>query len=126
MEPDRFIIDSSVFVALYYDGDSHHTGALKVMAGLDAKTLIIHPYVIEETATVLTYKLGHSIAKEFLVSVFAWNVHIPPVDVRDDSEYFQNLGKKISFTDASLINLANKLNVPLVTFDLQIISLLRK
>ena len=126
MEPDRFIIDSSVFVALYYAGDSDHADAVKVMGELNAKTLIIHPYVIAETATVLTYKLGHSIAQEFLTSVFAWNVYIAPVDVRDDSEYFQNLGKKISFTDASLINLANKLNVPIVTFDRQIISLLKR
>ena len=125
MELDKFIIDSNVFVAFYYNGDNDHERALKIMADLDPRTLIIHPYVILETASVLTYKLGHAVAKEFLASIFVWNVYIPPVNIQGDIEYFQNLGKKISFTDATLINLAKNMNAPLVTFDRQMISLLK-
>ena len=42
-----------------------------------------------------------------------------------ESEFFIFQKKKISFTDSTLVYLAKKLNVKLVTFDKQMISLLK-
>ena len=55
MEPDKFVVDSSVFVAFYHQGEHNHEMALEVLSSLKDKALIVHPYVVQETATVLTY-----------------------------------------------------------------------
>ncbi len=54
MEANRFIVDSSVFVAFYYENDTNHAKAVRIMAELEQKFLVVHPYVIQEVITVLT------------------------------------------------------------------------
>ncbi|MDR3642386.1 MAG: PIN domain-containing protein [Candidatus Doudnabacteria bacterium] len=127
MEPDRFIIDSNIFVAAYYEGDSNHKNALKVLSELNKKTLIVHPYVIQETATVLTYKLGQYVAIQFLKDIQnATNAVIPVIDVQSDIRFFISVKKKISFTDAALVGLATDMSAGLVTFDKQMLGLAKK
>ncbi len=43
MESERFVVDSSVFVSFYYEDDVNHLEALRVMAELEQKFLVIHP-----------------------------------------------------------------------------------
>jgi predicted nucleic acid-binding protein len=120
MATNHCIVDSSVFVAFYRDVDSQHSDALAVMKDLQDATLIVHPYVIQETATVLTYRVGLSIAKQFCADVLAANnVLIPAVDARYDSARFLDLYKRISFTDAALIELSRTTGARIVTFDAQ-------
>lgn len=124
MTSDAFVIDSSVFVAFYYAGDSQHVNAKRVMAELQEKTLIVHPYIIQETATVLTYKFGFEVAQHFLADItMSGNVIIPPVNMAMDIEGFLQLKKKISFADSAILQLATSMNAHLVTFDEQILSL---
>ena len=124
MVSDRFIIDSNIFVAFYYEGDSNHKKALKILSELNQKTLVIHPYVIQETATVLTYKLGHSLAAQFLKDLEnAANTIISGIDIKTDIKNFIAVRKKISFTDAALLGLAKEMNASLVTFDRQMPAL---
>lgn len=127
MESDRFILDSSVFVAFYYEDDSNHAEAMRVMSDLEHKLLIVHPYVVQEVITVLTYKAGNTLANEFISDIFenAPDVLIPIVTTQSDAEFFKVLNKKISLTDATLINLSRTLHLPVVTFDRQMISLLK-
>jgi predicted nucleic acid-binding protein len=123
MESDRFVIDSNVFVAAYYQGDSSHTEAIKILSGLNNKILIVHPFVLQETATVLADKLGKQAAVNFLTDIEnAANVVIPAVDIKEEIKYFISVKKKISFTDASLIALAKQMKAHLVTFDRQMLS----
>lgn len=65
MESNRFIVDSSVFISFYHQDDTNHAEALRVMDELQQKFLVIHPYVIQEVITVLTYKVGNKVAAEF-------------------------------------------------------------
>src|ERR1700722_3749283 len=124
MESDRFVIDSNIFVAFYHEGDSDHKNALKVLSELNRKTLVVHPYVIQETATVLTYKFGQAMAVIFLKDLEnAANIVIPAVDVKTDIKNFIAIKKKISFTDAVLVGLAKEMNANLVTFDRQMLAL---
>ena len=123
MESSHCIIDSSLFVAFYRDVDSLHADALRIMGELSESVLIVHPYVIQETATVLTYRCGIAIAKHFLSDiVHAENIIIPAVDPRYDVERFMAVKKKISFTDAALIELARTTGAKVFTFDRQILS----
>jgi predicted nucleic acid-binding protein len=127
MELNRYVIDSNIFVAFYYDGDVDHKRALQILRELNSQLLVVHPYVIQETATVLAYKLGQLAAVNFLNDLEnSVNVSIPPVDVKIDIKNFISLQKKISFTDSSLIALAKQLNAQMVTFDRQMLSIFKK
>ena len=124
MESNHCIVDSSVFVAFYRDVDSQHADAVRVMQEVADYTLIVHPYVIQETATVLAYRTSLKIAKEFLADILnAANVVIPAVDARYDISRFMDIKKKISFTDAALIELAKTAGVRVITFDREMLSL---
>lgn len=121
------VIDSSVFVAFYRDIDTLHHEALRVMQELSSDTLIVHPYVIQETATVLTYGVGLPVAKRFLVDITtASNITIPSLNIQQDIKLFSYSRAKLSFTDIALIGLAKEMGVPLITFDRQMLALSKK
>ena len=127
MESNRFIVDSSVFVSFYHQYDTNHARAAQVMLELENKLLVVHPYVIQEVITVLTHKAGNKVATQFISDIFedAPDILISPLYMRESIEFFKILNKKISFTDVALINLSRTLHLPVVTFDKQIISLLK-
>ena len=123
MESNHCIVDSSLFVAFYRDVDALHADALRIMRELAESTLVVHPYVIQETATVLAYRCSVAVAKQFLTDIVdATNVVIPAVDVRYDIQHFMSIKTKISFTDIALIELARTTGARVVTFDRQILS----
>lgn len=124
MEKSNLVIDSSVLIAVYHDDEDNHATAVDILEKSKAHTIILHPYVIQEVATVLTYRFGLDIAITFLSAVpNAENVFMPTVNTLGDIEYFKKLGKKISFTDSALIRLTKELGAELVTFDKQMMSL---
>lgn len=126
MESSQCIIDSSVFVAFYRDVDVLHADAERIMRELSEQTLIVHPYVIQETATVLTYRCDIAIAKRFLADIIAAdNVVIPAVDPRYDIDRFMKTDVKISFTDIALIELSRTSGARVITFDQQMLALAR-
>ena len=69
MENNSFVIDSSVLVAFYDDGDVHHVDALIVMKEIQGRNVLVHSYVIQEVATILCYRFGSLLAKRFLEDV---------------------------------------------------------
>ena len=88
--------------------------------------LLLHPYVIQEVVTVLTYKSGVTLAKKFIADIQkAENVSILPADVTRDMKSFTALSKRISFTDSSLLATAEMYRLPLITFDKQLRSLVK-
>ncbi|HXK39046.1 MAG TPA: PIN domain-containing protein [Candidatus Paceibacterota bacterium] len=121
------VIDSSVFVAFYRDIDALHTDALRIMQELSEYTLVVHPYVIQETATVLTYGAGLSVARQFLVDITAAsNIVIPAIGIQNDIRLFLDISSRLSFTDVALIGLAKEMGIPLITFDRQMLALSKK
>lgn len=127
MRSNRCVIDSSLFVAFYRDIDASHADALRIMQELSGATLIVHPYVIQETATVLTYGCGVAVAKQFLSDIGnASNIIIPAIDIQHDVRLFMASGAKLSFTDVALIGLAKEMDTSLVTFDKQMLKLTGK
>lgn len=127
MASDQCVIDSSVFVAFYRDIDSLHADALAIMRDISDATLVVYPYVIQETATVLAYAVGLPLAKQFLTDISeSANVLIPVTNIQRDTQAFMSIKAKISFTDAALVALAKETGARLVTFDMQMLSLARK
>ncbi len=127
MESNTFVVDSNVFIAFYAAGDEQHADAVAIMRELVGKTLVVHPYVIQEVATVLTYRFGLAVAKKFLADIRnADDVMVPTVDIAQDIERFSSASKKVSFTDITLVGLAISMNTSLLTFDRQMLSLFKK
>jgi len=117
------VVDSSVLVALYIKADVQHENASKVLANLISHTLLSHPFVVQETATVITYKAGKVAANKFLHDILqARNVVITAINIDIDITTFVQMTRKISFTDATLINLAYRESAQLLTFDRQMIT----
>src|SRR5438270_789221 len=127
MEASHCIIDSSLFVAFYREIDSLHSDALRIMQELSEAVLVVHPYVIQETATVLTYGSGIEVAKKFLKDTSeAANVIVPILDISRDMQLYQKCNTKLSFTDVALVGLAKETGARLVTFDKKMLSYARR
>ena len=127
MEKNNLVLDSSVLISFYNDNEESHSLAVEILKKSQNHTIVLHPYVIQEVTTILSYRFGLEMAMGFLSDLpRAENVFMPAVDIIGDIDYFQKLRRKISFTDSSLIRLAKGLNAELVTFDKQMMSLAKR
>lgn len=128
MGHQSIIIDSSFLVALYITDDSQHEMAEKIakqMADIEKK-IIMHPYVIQEVVTILTYRIGITLANRFLDDLFSSkSVSIPQVNTLQEADFFKRVNRRMSFTDITLVHLAKQISVPILSFDRQILSLLK-
>ena len=121
------VLDSSVIIAFYSTIDTFHNQAVDLSFMLDEKTSVVHPYIIQETTTILTYRFGIEAGHLFLESIQrAENIFVPKIEIEKEINYFRWVNKKISFTDIALIRLAKEMGAPLLTFDKQILSLMKK
>lgn len=122
----EYLVDSSVWIALFLDFDTRHADAVRKVHDLSGT--IYMPYcVVSEVSTVLTYKHSKAQADLFLSFLAqAENIVLLEDKVREEISYFGSLTEKISFTDAVLLFLSQKLNVTLVTFDSQLLRISKK
>lgn len=113
------VLDSSVLVALFIDGDSSHTRAYEIVSSMAGRMYV--PYIaIEETASILTYRFSKSQADEFIRFIMN-DVRVVVVDSMAESDMatFLKTQKKISFADISVMSLASRMGLRLITFDKQ-------
>lgn len=119
------IIDSSVWVALFLDFDSTHKKASEIFSQIEGSIYL--PYcVINEVATVLAYKHSKMQADSFLDFITDnEDIIIIGDEIANEINYYRQIEKNISFTDAAIIYLAEKFNLLLITFDKQIIKIIK-
>ncbi len=123
MENKEFLIDSNIFIAFWSETEELHEKAKNILMDINNRTIVIHPYIIAETTTVLSYKYGIEKSKDFLKYITtASNVKILPVSISFDIDLYSKNNKKISFIDMTLIGLAKEYGYVLVTFDKQMIK----
>lgn len=126
MESDFVILDSSAIIAYYNTEDPNHTESVRISETFRDKRAVLHPFVIQEVATVFTYRFGHLEAVRFFADIRGTeSVMIPTVQIEKDIAFFEQAGKKMSFADLALVRLSREMRAPLFTFDKQILSLLR-
>ncbi len=121
-----YLIDSSLWVALFLDFDTQHNKATQLFKKL--KGPIDLPYcVVSEVVTILAYKHSKEQADNFL-SFIEYNRDITLLDnsLSDEMMFYKSVQSKISFTDAALLFLVKKLNANLVTFDKQLARIHKK
>lgn len=126
MESDFVILDSSAVIAYYNTEDPHHVEVLRVSETFREKRIVLHPFVIQEVATAFAYRFGPSETEQFFADIRgAESIVIPTLEIEKDIRFFEEAGKKMSFTDLALVRLSREMRAPLVTFDKQILSMLR-
>lgn len=111
------VFDSSVWIALFIDSDVHHAKALEFLKS--ATGFIYVPYiVIEETATLITYKQSKEQADKFVAFIKddARTVIADSMAERDIDMFLRN-PRRMSFADVSIMTFARSMSLRLRTFD---------
>lgn len=121
-----YLIDSSVWAALFLEFDINHKKAEEIISKLEDKIYL--PYnVIVEVSTVLAYKHSKKQADNFLDYIEDnEDIILFENKLKPEMEFYKKINRKVSFVDASLIFLSKKLGLNLITFDTQMISLAKK
>ncbi len=117
------LLDTSFLLAYFWEGDFHHSKALKATSHFEEYTPFIPVGVFQELLTVLTYKASSEEALQ--VSRILLGPNPPAQILRLDENYFEETVKlfqelhphRFSYVDLSLIALSRDLDVPVLTFD---------
>lgn len=120
------IVDSSVWVALFLDFDTQHKKAEKTVQRLSG-TIYLPYCVIAEVTAILAYKHSKRLADNFIAyAKDNRDFTIVNDDAFDEMNFYKTLSYRLSFVDAALIFLSDKLDTPLVTFDKQLARIAKK
>ena len=115
------LVDSSVLIAYYHEGDSQHEKASSAMQGKNADRFLVNDCIIDEVATVLQIKAGREKAKLALDALLNTEAvvfqHTTEEEFFEIVEYFKSQKTKLSFTDCSIVLLARRSGAKVVTFD---------
>lgn len=121
-----YLVDSSVWVALFLDFDTQHRKAEQTIQKLSGAIYL--PYcVIAEVTAILAYKHSKRLADNFIAYARDnRDLKIINNDALDEMDFYATIPQKLSFTDASLIFISGKLDAPLITFDKQMERIAKK
>lgn len=122
---ERIFIDSSAWVALFFDNDENHKKAVTLFKRLNELKCVLHTsdYVVDETLTALLYRSGHRPAvtagEVFFNSKIIAVVRLEDETVRSAWTFFKKYDdKKFSFTDVTSFVLSKELGIhKAFTFD---------
>ncbi len=121
-----YLVDSSVWVALFLDFDAQHKKAVRFFDDLIG-TLYIPYCVINEVATVIAYKHSKQQANNFLTFIENnSDISIIDDDAKEEALFYKSIPNKISFTDAALVRFSKKLPAEFITFDKQLFRIVKK
>ncbi len=113
------LVDTSVLVAAFSNSDSLHEQGVKALTDC-RQPLIIHEYVLLESATVLMSRVSKQVSDTFLTSIItSASVQIlyssPTHFFGTLHSFLGSKTKQLSFVDAALLSLADQYQV--LTFD---------
>jgi predicted nucleic acid-binding protein len=118
------LIDSSVIIAAFRTNEIHHQDALDILS--TANNILLLDSVVSEIATVLKMRENFEVASQCL-SFLTQNTDIEIMSLSKNEFHqtchmFINTNNKLSFVDTSLIIIKKTKNIPLATFDKEIIQ----
>lgn len=123
---ETFVLDSSVLIAFYAENDSQHAEAVEAIRDIGHASVLLHPFVIQETVTVLVRKAGLDRAGQFIDDILkSENVQLVSHDIGSELEIFRAAGKKMSLTDIAIAHTAQVRNATLVTFDKELVRFVK-
>ncbi len=123
----KFLLDSSFLVALFLENDVHHEKVLNFFIAIPQHGVLffVSQRVIEEVATVLTYKGGKNVSEKFLDFIDNDELfRILDNDHHNELDFYRNqILDNISFIDASLIYQSGLFDLEILTFDKELIKI---
>ena len=122
-----YLVDSSVWIALFLDDDTQHAKAVEAMDSIGDAHIQIPYGVISETVTVLSRKQSKELADKFIEYIRNNpQIHTTSSFVSEDMRIFLAEKDRLAFVDAILKNLALSNGLVLVSFDKQLLNSLKK
>ena len=119
---ESYVLDSSVLVSFYAKNDSMHAEAVGVIQDIGFAKILLHPFVVQETVTVLIRKAGLEMSHRFIDDILkSENIQLIHHDIENELEVFKAAGTKMSLTDIALANTAQLRDAVLVTFDKELL-----
>jgi len=122
-----YIVDSSVWIALFLDDDTQHLKAADVIGSIGDATIHIPYGVILETSTVLVRKQSKALANKF-VEYIRDNprITVSMSFASEDMRIFLHEPDQLAFVDAMLKESALQTGYALVSFDKKLLSSLKQ
>ena len=123
----RYIIDSNVFYAFFVSDDSLHELSFQMLESIQNDEWITTYGVVQEVATLLTYRKWKVVANSFIEYLLdAWNIIILTGLPTHDMRVFLEHDKKMWFVDLSILDIVMSQDIQLVSFDKQLLSYYRQ
>ncbi|MCI0560769.1 MAG: PIN domain-containing protein [Nitrososphaera sp.] len=120
----QVLVDSDAFIARSLPDDMFHSHAVGIFERLDKEqaSLVITSLVVLETATVLSYRGGQALAKQFLSRAESSQIAVVHIDENLQHEAIQLFkaqeGRGVSLVDCANAVVATRYNIPTIfSFD---------
>lgn len=122
-----YLIDSSVWIALFLDDDSQHAKVVDVLRDIGDAAIKIPYGVILETTTALSRKQSKEQADKFVEYIRANpQIEVTSPFVSEDISIFLAESDRLSFVDALLKGLSLRDGLTLISFDQQLLNSLNR
>ncbi len=123
----RVIADTGAIIALLDEDDKHHAAVVEVAQSFD---LLIPVTVIPEVDYLVTKYLGEAVVRSFLEAMTEGAFIYLPIEIEEIRRTTEIMARysdiPIGFVDASLVALAESLNIPrILTLDRRHFNIIR-
>lgn len=124
MLQNKLLVDSDIFYSLIDNKDANHIQAVSLNKKLISQgfNFITINLVIYETATVLSHKINHQVARDFLENILSGKMEIVRLDEEIEKDAFEIFRKQqrknTSFVDCANIAVCKKMGFNVIfSFD---------
>lgn len=122
-----YLVDSSVWIALFLDDDTNHAKAVSVLQNIDDAPIKVPYGVVLETATVLARKQSKEHANKFVEYIRVNpQVEITSPFLSEDVSIFLAEPDRLSFVDALLKDMSLREGLTLISFDKQLLNSIKR
>ncbi|MBI3420738.1 MAG: PIN domain-containing protein [Candidatus Sungbacteria bacterium] len=121
-----YLVDSSVWAALFLDFDTRHRKAEKIIQKLSG-TIYVPYCVLMEVVAILAYKHSKALADNFIAYVRDnRDLKIINDDAFEEINFYTTIPHQLSFVDVALIFLSGKLTAKIITLNKQLERIVKK
>jgi len=119
-----YVLDSNIFIWAFYEDDSLHELSIKLLSEIQNSKIIVPYCVVQEVSSIFSYRFWKQKADDFLKFLLETdNIELINNDILGEINFYLSFQDSISFTDLSLIYIAQKFSAELLTFDKQLLKL---
>ena len=123
-----YLLDSNIYVWYCLADDALHHKVLTILEDLDPNKKIVVPYsILSETLTVLTYKWGKEMARDFVTLLEEDDRFVFRKEKENETfDFWLQVDKKIWYTDIAIVYISTSMWLQLISLDKQVMSLYKE